>query len=252
MGDSGETSVIETFGLTKRYGQTSAVENLDMRLGPGEICALLGPNGAGTTTTILMLLGLTGISSGRARVLGFDPMDRPLEIKRRVGYLPENVGFYNDLTAAENLRFVAGLNGLSGPEAEWAIEESLLAVGLGEVSGKKAAAFSRGMRQRLGLAEVLVKKPEIMILDEPTLGLDPDGIDDILALIASLAQERNLSVLISSHLLPLVERVAHRALILKRGRAVASGRLDELAEAASLRGGLSEVYRHYFHQEGVV
>lgn len=243
------TPLIETQALVKRYGPVTAVDGLTLSITGGEICALLGPNGAGKTTTILMLLGLTEASSGSVRVLGLDPAREPLEIRRRVGYLPENVGFYGDLSAAENLRFVAGLNGLEGREAETLIAESLNAVGLAETAGRKTSALSRGMRQRLGLAEVLVKRPRIMILDEPTLGLDPEGIDEMLRLISTLAEERGLTVLLSSHLLPLVERVAHRVFILKKGRLAAAGKPAELASAAALSGGLSEVYRHYFQLE---
>lgn len=225
----------------------TAVDGLDLEISRGEICALLGPNGAGKTTTILMLLGLTAISSGKAEVLGLNPMEKPLEIKRGVGYLPENVGFYGDLSAEENLSFVARLNGLAGREVGEAVRENLTLVGLDEVAGRKVAAFSRGMRQRLGLAEVLIKNPQIMILDEPTLGLDPEGIEEMLGLIDSLASRRGLTVLISSHLLHLVEQVAHRVVILKKGRLKAAETVGELAKGASLTGGLAEVYRHYFH-----
>ncbi len=238
--------VIEARGLSKRYGSVRAVDGLDLTVYAGEVFGLLGPNGAGKTTTILMLLGLTEPSGGTARVLGRDPLRHPLEIKRRVGYLPENVGFYADLTARRNLRFVAELNGLAGAAGEAKVAETLAAVGLAEAADRRVAGFSRGMRQRLGLAEVLVKSPEIFLLDEPTLGLDPEGIESMLELVASLAAERGLTVVLSSHLLPLVERVAHRVAILRQGRQAAEGAVAELAGAAGLAPNLPAVYRHYF------
>lgn len=242
--------VIETKDLTRRYGPVTAVDGLTISVGRGEIFGLLGPNGAGKTTTILMLMGLSERSSGQARVLGFDPAENPLEIKRRVGYLPENVGFYPDLSARQNLRFVAELNGLAGTELEGALNRALEAVGLTDAADRRAAVFSRGMRQRLGLAELLVKSPQIVFLDEPTLGLDPDGIDQMLGLIAELAEKQGLTVLLSSHLLHLVERVAHRVAILKKGRLMAAGPVAELAEAAGVENNLPAVYRRYFHGEG--
>lgn len=244
-----QEAVIETRGLSKRYGRLTAVEDLDLCVRPGEVFGLLGPNGAGKTTTILMLLGLTEPSAGIARVFGLSPSVQPLEIKRRVGYIAENVGFYNNLSARGNLAFVAELNGLTGAKAAAAVEESLAAVALAEAADRRVGTFSRGMRQRLGLAELLVKSPEILFLDEPTLGLDPEGIDQILELVAGLSSERGLTVLLSSHLLHLVERVAQRVAILKGGRLMAQGSVADLAEAAGLEPDLPQVYRHYFHLE---
>lgn len=244
-----QEAVVETKGLSKRYGRLTAVDGLDLCVRPGEVFGLLGPNGAGKTTTILMLLGLTEPSAGTALVFGLSPSAQPLEIKRRAGYLPENAGFYGDLSARRNLAFVAELNGLTGPNATDAVEESLDAVGLAQAADRRVGTFSRGMRQRLGLAELLVKSPEILFLDEPTLGLDPEGIDQILDLVAGLPAERGLTVLLSSHLLHLVERVAHRVAILKGGRLMAQGSVAELAAAAGLEPDLPLVYRHYFHLE---
>jgi ABC-2 type transport system ATP-binding protein len=238
--------VIEARGLSKSYGRLTAVDQLDLSIRPGEIFGLLGPNGAGKTSTILMLLGLSRPAAGSVSVFGFDPWENPLAVKRRVGYLPENVGFYSDLSARQNLRFVYELNRLAPEARERAVEEALAAVGLGEAADRRAGAFSRGMRQRLGLAELLIKKPDIFILDEPTLGLDPEGIDWMLELLADLSARAGLTVLLSSHLLDLVERVVHRVAILKGGRLMAQGPVAELAAAASLESGLRAVYRHYF------
>lgn len=246
---AGRQPVIETRGLTKRYGSKTAVENLNLNIEAGEIFGLLGPNGAGKTTTILMLMGLSVPDEGDARVLGFSPLANPLEIKRRVGYLPENVGFYGDMTARQNLNFVAELNGLKDKARNAAVSRALAAVELEGEADRPIAGFSRGMRQRLGLAEVLMKEPEILFLDEPTLGLDPAGIEKILALIASLSAEKGLAVVLSSHLLHLVEGLAHRVGILKAGRLTAVGTVGELALSAGLAPNLSEVYRRYFSLE---
>lgn len=173
-------AVIETHGLTKHYGRVVAVEDLNLEVKEGEVFGLLGPNGSGKTTTILMLLGLTEPTRGEARVLGLDPMREPLKVKAQVGYLPDQVGFYGELTAWENLRYTTRLLGLPEGEAKARIEEVLKRMGLWEVRDRRVFAFSRGMRQRLGLAEVLLKRPKVAILDEPTLGLDPEAARGIL------------------------------------------------------------------------
>lgn len=151
--------VIQTHELSKRYGRVVAVQDLNLHIEAGEVFGLLGPNGSGKTTTILMLLGLTEPSGGWARVLGFDPVREPLSLKRRVGYLPDSVGFYGELTAWENLAYTARLNGIPPREAEGRIGAVLERMGLSEAAHRPVATFSRGMRQRLGLAEVLLKQP---------------------------------------------------------------------------------------------
>src|SRR5690606_30866566 len=168
--------VIEARGLTKRYGRHTAVAGLDLTIYEGEVFGLLGPNGAGKTTTILMLLGLTEPTAGSVRVLGWDPARDPIEVKRAVGYLPENIGFYDDMTGRENLLYTARLNGLPERDAQERIDSLLTAVGLEGAGDRLVRVYSRGMRQRLGLADVLVKRPRMIILDEPTLGIDPAGI----------------------------------------------------------------------------
>jgi len=192
------------------------------------VFGLLGPNGAGKTTTILMMLGLTDISSGKVSVLGFDPMREPLQVKRRVGYLPDSVGFYDHLTAAENLSYTAKLMGLSLKERALRIADALMRVRLAEVAHKRLATFSRGMRQRLGLAEIIVKRAEIAILDEPTSGLDPQATLEFLELISEL-KRGGTSVLLSSHLLDQVQRVCDRVALFESGRIVMSGTVAELA-----------------------
>jgi len=228
------------------------VDSLSFRVNEGEIFGFLGPNGAGKTTTLLMLLGLTEPTAGTARVLGFDPVREPLQIKRHVGYLPENVGFYDDLTARENLDYVAQLNRLPDGDARRNIETALAKVGLSDVGDKPVGQFSRGMRQRLGLAELLIKEPKLVFLDEPTLGLDPDGINKILDLIISLSRDRGITVVLSSHLLDQVQRTCNRIGIMIKGKMVATGSIEELAKAKATADkageSLEQIYMRYFQQ----
>jgi len=228
-------AVIVTWGLTKRYGRVVAVEDLNLEVEEGEVFGLLGPNGSGKTTTILMLLGLTEPTSGEARVLGLDPMREPLKVKTKVGYLPDQVGFYGELTAWENLRYTTRLLGLPEAEAKARIEEVLRRMGLWEVRDRRVSAFSRGMRQRLGLAEVLLKRPQVAILDEPTLGLDPEAAREFLDLIKGLKAE-GITVLLSSHLLHQVQEICDRVGLFHKGRLALLGRVEELA-ARVLGGG---------------
>jgi ABC-2 type transport system ATP-binding protein len=221
-------AVIVAEGLTKRYGSASAVDDIGFAIRKGEVFGLLGPNGAGKTTTILMLLGLTEISSGRVGVLGFDPARQPLKVKRRVGYLPDSVGFYDHLTAEENLAYTAKLMGLSLAERTQRIEHALERVRLSDVGHKRVATFSRGMRQRLGLAEIIVKRAEIAILDEPTSGLDPQATLEFLDLIRELKAE-GTTVLLSSHLLDQVQRICDRVALFQSGRIVLMGSVAELS-----------------------
>ncbi len=221
-------AVITAQGLTKRYGKASAVDAISFAIRKGEVFGLLGPNGAGTTTTILMMLGLTEISSGQVSVLGFNPARAPLQVKRHVGYLPDSVGFYDQLTAVENLAYTAKLMGLSLKERTERIADALARVRLTEVAHKRVATFSRGMRQRLGLAEISVKRAEIAILDEPTSGLDPQATIEFLELIAEL-KRGGTTVLLSSHLLDQVQRICDRVALFKEGRIAMMGSVAELA-----------------------
>lgn len=226
--DERSQTAIEAVDLTKRYGELTAVDALNLRIMEGEIFGLLGPNGAGKTTTILMLLGLTEPTSGSARVLGHNSTLEPLAVKGMVGYLPENVGFYEDLTAMENLLYTADLNRISQKEAVPRIEELLVRVGLGDVVDKEVGKFSRGMRQRLGIADVLVKRPRMVILDEPTLGIDPDGVKQMLELIVHMSRHDRITVLLSSHLLHQVQQICNRVGIFVKGKMVAEGPVEKL------------------------
>jgi ABC-2 type transport system ATP-binding protein len=220
-------NVIEVQDLTKRYNGTAVVKGISFSVARGEIFGLLGPNGAGKTTTILMLLGLSDISSGRARVLGYDPAREPLAVKRRVGYLPDQVGFYDNLTAAENLRYAARLMGIARGEREGKIRASLAHVGLADVVDQRVGTFSRGMRQRLGLAEILIKDAQIAILDEPTSGLDPQATVELLNIIREL-KHQGVSVLLSSHLLERVQSVCDRVALFNQGNIALMGTVPDL------------------------
>ena len=219
--------VIRAEALTKRYGSTLAVDSLDLTVEAGEVFGLLGPNGAGKTTTILMLLGLTEPTSGRAVVAGFDPLRKPLEVKRRVGYMPDSVGFYDHLSGVANLRYGAALCGMRPAEADARIAAALKRVRLEEAGGKPVRAYSRGMRQRLAIAEILMKGAAVAILDEPTGGLDPQATREFLELIRSLKQE-GMTILLSSHLLDLVQSACDRVALFHRGRIGLTGRVDDL------------------------
>jgi ABC-2 type transport system ATP-binding protein len=221
-------AVILAEKLTKRYGAVHAVDRIDLDVAKGEIVGLLGPNGSGKTTTILMLLGLTEPTSGRAVVAGFDPLRQPLEVKRRVGYLPDSVGFYDGLSARDNLAYTGRLAGLTRHQIDDRFERAMVRVGLPEVGRDRVATFSRGMRQRLGLAEILIKEPEIAILDEPTATLDPHSTQEFLAMIRGLKAD-GTTVLLSSHHLDQVQSICDRVALFNRGRVALSGRVSDLA-----------------------
>ena len=230
------TTAIEAIGLTKRYGDFTAVDGLTLEVNEGEIFGFLGPNGAGKTTSILMFLGLTEPSAGTARIYGHDCTRNPLEVKRIVSYLPETLGFYGDLSARENLLYTASLNGIGRGEALKRIDEALELAGLTARVAEPVSQFSRGMRQRLGIADVLIKKPRVAILDEPTLGLDPATIPEILALITRLSREQGMTVLLSSHQLHHVQRICNRVGIMSQGRLVGQGTIEELGQQVAKGG----------------
>jgi ABC-2 type transport system ATP-binding protein len=237
-------SVLETYDLTKRYRGFTAVDKLNLMVRQGEVFGLLGPNGAGKTTTILMLLGLTEPTEGTVRVLGLDPARQPLSVKARVGYLPDQVGFYDRLTARANVTYTARLNGLHGTQARERIDAALAHMGLSAVADKPVSTFSRGMRQRLGLAEILIKQPQLIIMDEPTLGLDPEAAREFLETIRDLKASGS-TILLSSHLLHQVQAVCDRVGLFSRGQMVLEGAVEDLA--ARVLGG---AYRVHLEAEG--
>ena len=221
-------NVIEARGLLKTYGATRAVDAIDLDIRRGEIFGLLGPNGAGKTTTILMMLGLTETSGGTVEVLGYNPVREPLEVKRRVGYLPDAVGFYDHLTARENLHYTARLLEIPRAEINARIMEAMEAVELADVVDRRVATYSRGMRQRLGIAEIVMKRAEVAILDEPTSGLDPHATHELLELIRRL-KSKGVAILLSSHLLDRVQSVCDRVALFNKGKIALMGTVVELA-----------------------
>jgi len=226
-----DNAIIELRGLTKCYGSLKAVDDLNLTIRKGEIFGLLGPNGAGKTTTILMMLGLSEPTSGTAMVCGYNATHTPIPVKRKVGYMPDSLGFYDNMTALENLVYIGELNGI--PRCE--VRER--AIGVMEMVGlqkedlhKKTSAYSRGMKQRLGLADVLIKQPDVIIMDEPTLGIDPSGVRDFLVLIRQLSRQKDITVLLSSHHLHQVQQVCDRVGIFVKGKLLVEGNLDTLSK----------------------
>ena len=220
--------IVQARRLTKRYGARTAVDELDLAIKAGEVFGILGPNGSGKTTTILMLLGLTDVTSGSVEIAGLDPTREPLEVKRVVGYMPDTVGFYDHLTARENLTYTARLMGIPRNERDARIDEALSRVRLLDVAEQRTKTFSRGMRQRLGLAEVIMKKPRLAILDEPTSGLDPQSSHEFLELITAL-KEDGTTFILSSHLLDRVQAICDRVALFQKGKIVLEGKVDELS-----------------------
>ncbi|MGD0235287.1 MAG: ABC transporter ATP-binding protein [Syntrophorhabdales bacterium] len=247
-----EQVIIETEDLTKVYKTQVAVDHVTFNVVQGEVFGFLGPNGAGKTTTILMLLGLTEPTSGKVQVLGVDPTRDSIKVKGMVGYMPENMGFYGDLDAVQSLRFVAELNNLSRDVADERIDAALRTVGLEDEARKKVAAYSRGMRQRLGIAELVVKEPKLAFLDEPTLGLDPDATNRMMDLIESLSCEKGMTIVLCSHFLHMVQRLCRRVGIMIKGKMVAQGPMDRLAQEKLGLGAeeytLEELYMKYFQE----
>ncbi|MFD2761722.1 ABC transporter ATP-binding protein [Lentibacillus juripiscarius] len=222
--------IIELNEITKQYDDQFAVDHLSLSINKGEIYGLLGPNGAGKTTAILTMLGLSEPTSGTVRVSGINSTRQPIEVKRRVGYLPDDIGFYHHMTGMENLLFTAELNNISKKAAKERAADLLEKVNLTEAADKKTGKYSRGMRQRLGLADVLMKNPEVIILDEPTLGIDPEGVRELLRLIKDLNEQEGITVLLSSHHLHQVQQICHRSGIFVKGKLLAEGDIESLAK----------------------
>jgi ABC-2 type transport system ATP-binding protein len=220
--------IINIENLSKEYNGTLVVDNINLKIKKGEIFGLLGPNGAGKSTIILTLLGLTEPTSGSIKVRGFNSTREPLKVKQITGYLPEKVGFYEDMTAGQNLRYTAELNGISGKEIDGKIDEVLKIVGLSKNKNQPVNQFSKGMKQRLGIADVLIKDPQIVILDEPTEGLDVKVANQILDTILDLNKKKNITFVLSSHQLNLMQKICPRVGILSKGKLIGEGNIDEL------------------------
>jgi ABC-2 type transport system ATP-binding protein len=217
--------MIEVSNLTKRYHDLVAVDDLSFQVARGEVLGFLGPNGAGKTTTMRILTGALPATAGKVEVAGFNVFEQPLKVKRRVGYLPEVPPLYDDLDVAAYLRFVGRLKGLR-KDLRTEVERVLGVCGLAEVRKRLIANLSKGFRQRVGLAQALLGSPDVLILDEPTIGLDPNQIAEIRALIRTLAEQH--TVILSTHILPEVVQVCSRVVIIHRGKIAADDTLDKL------------------------
>ena len=220
--------MIEVDRLTKYYGPVAAIQDVSFSVQKGAIVGFLGPNGAGKTTTMRILSCFMPASSGAARVAGYDVFEQSLEVRRRIGYLPENVPLYGDMTVRAYLDFVAEAKGLGRAERRRRVGEVMARCLIEDVQGRLIGRLSKGYRQRVGLAQALVADPDVLILDEPTIGLDPKQIVQIRSLIKSLAGEH--TVILSTHILPEVSMVCEGVVIINRGRIVASGTLDRLMD----------------------
>ena len=220
-------TMIEVQDLTKYYGPQLAVSRLDFQVAAGEIVGFLGPNGAGKTTTLKILAGFLAPSAGTARINGYDCVTESLAVRRSLGYVPENVAIYPDLTVTQFLRFAARAKGVAAKAETGEVDRVVAACGLEEVRGKLVAALSKGFRQRLGLAQALMNQPPLLILDEPTIGLDPSQIVEIRQMIKNL--EGDHTVMLSSHILPEVSQLCHRVIIINRGQIVASDTPENLS-----------------------
>jgi ABC-2 type transport system ATP-binding protein len=225
--------VIEVHNLTKRYGPVEAVKDVSFSVGKDQVLGFLGPNGAGKTTIMKILTGFHFPTEGEALVDGIPVQEDPVEVKRRIGYMPESVPLYTDLTTGEYLAFVAGARLLKGGEKTRAVKAGIEACGLETVQGQKIETLSKGYKQRLGLAQAILHDPPILILDEPTSGLDPNQIIEIRSLIKDLGKRK--TVILSTHILQEVEAVCSQVLILNEGRIAAQGRPEDIAE--TMKGG---------------
>ena len=223
--------MIEVDRLTKYYGPVAAIQDVSFAVEKGTIAGFLGPNGAGKTTTMRILSCFMPASSGSARVAGYDVFEQSLEVRRRIGYLPENVPLYGDMTVAAYLDFVADIKGLGRTERRRRVGDVMGRCLIEDVQGRLIGRLSKGYRQRVGLAQALVADPDVLVLDEPTIGLDPKQITEIRSLIKSLAGEH--TVILSTHILPEVSMVCEGVIIINRGRIVASGPLDRLMDELS-------------------
>jgi len=219
--------MIDVQQITKRYGQHTAIDRVTFSVAKGEVLAFLGPNGAGKTTTMRILTCFMPPTEGRATVAGYDCLEQSMDVKRRIGYLPETPPVYQELTVQEYLRFVGRLRGLAGAVLTTAMSREIERLGLGSVQHRLIGNLSRGYRQRVGLAQALIHDPPVLILDEPTVGLDPKQIIEIRELIKSLAGSH--SVILSTHILPEATAVCQRVVIISGGRIVAEDTPDRLS-----------------------
>jgi ABC-2 type transport system ATP-binding protein len=220
-------AMIEVEGLTKRFGPVLAVDDVSMSVDRGEVLGFLGPNGAGKSTTMKMIAGFLTPTAGTARLSGHDVLAEPLEVKRRLGYLPEGAPTYPDMTVLAFLDWVASVRGFAGAERRSRVERAMRATSLGDVLYYPIEALSKGFKRRVGLAQALLHDPEVLVLDEPTDGLDPNQKHEVRRLITAMAAEK--AIVISTHILEEVEAICTRAVVIARGRLVADGSPEALA-----------------------
>ncbi len=228
--------LIETSGLTKKYENKAVVNNLDLKVKAGEIFGFLGPNGAGKTTTMKMLLGLVQPSSGTGKVAGFDIVHQVLDVRRSCGVLPDPAGFYDNLNARQNLKFYGSLYDLDRKDLDAKVEATLDLVGLKDAKSKKIGKFSKGMRQRFGVAQAIVHDPQVLMFDEPTAGIDPQGAEDFRVLMRQM-KEKGKTIFLTSHVMPEVEAICDRIGIIINGEMKICGNVNELVEQYSRRQG---------------
>lgn len=223
--------MIEIKNLCKNYGDRPAISMLNFSVQKGEVVGFLGPNGAGKSTTMKIITGYMAPSSGEVRIAGFDVFENPIEVKRRIGYLPETPPVYNDMYVKDYLRFVANLKGVAKAKVENAVASAIEKTSLGEVRGRLIGNLSKGFKQRVGLAQALVSDPEILILDEPTVGLDPKQMAEIRQLIRQLRGQH--TIILSTHILPEVQASCEKVIIINAGRIVAEDTLSGLSKRMS-------------------
>jgi ABC-2 type transport system ATP-binding protein len=238
--------MIEVKNLTKRYGDLVAVSNISFTAAKGQILGFLGPNGAGKTTTMRVITGFMPATSGTVKIAGFDIFEQSYECRKRIGYLPENPPLYNDMTVLSYLRFVGRIRGVAKADLPEAVERVVRACGLTDVPRRVIGHLSKGYRQRVGLAQAIIHNPDVLVLDEPTIGLDPRQIIDIRSLIKELAQNR--TVILSTHILPEVTQLCDKVVIINQGRIVVEEMLETLTRGTTLE----QVFLHYITQDNAV
>jgi len=243
--------MIETFDLVKKYDDKAVVNNLNLKVGSGEIFGFLGPNGAGKTTTMKILLGLVHPTSGTGNVAGFDIVHKVLDVRRSCGVLPDPAGFYDNLNARQNLKFYGSLYNLGGDDLKNRVETTLELVGLKDAKDKKIGKFSKGMRQRFGVAQAIVHDPPVLMFDEPTAGIDPQGAEDFRVLVRQL-KARGKTIFLTSHVMPEVEAICDRIGIIINGEMKICGNVDELVNQYSRRQGYQLKLRVKDIDEGTV
>ena len=235
--------MVEVSGLTKYYGAVCAIQEVSFIAQRGEIVGLLGPNGAGKTTTMRIITGFMSASEGAVNVDGFDVSQESQEVRRRIGYLPENPPLYYDMTVSSYPKFVGRIKGVPGKEIPAVLDGVLEKCSLTEVADRLLGRLSKGYRQRVGLAQAMIHNPAVLILDEPTLGLDPRQIIEIRSLIRELSGDR--TVILSTHILPEVSQICNKVVIINEGRVVVEKNLEELTQGATLE----EVFLRYISKE---